>query len=678
VATNKWNVDDQINFSHARARRLPAEVLFDAIYRTTGATSAVPGVAPGTRAATLPDVGAELPDGFLGNLGRPARESACECERSSNLQLGPVMALVSGPTVGDAISDPENGVAKMVAQTADNRALVDDLFLRFLNRPGKPEEIDAAVKMFQQLEDDHAKIVAASDAYAKELAPKVAIKEIERQGRVAGLQAEIEAHNEIAKLRRPHLEREQAARLVKAQAALAEQDKKLLAKLPKFEESQAKKTRWVPLTGAEMSASYPAKFTQQPDAAIFVEGASAKGTYRIAAPIPIDRVTGIRLEALSDDRIPGRGPGRSGGGNFVVTEFTARWLPATGPQKLVQSWDFSNADDSWQTEDGAKVVSESGLRHLFGTGQPVGMKTAIKQPAGMYLLEVVTGVRAGADYKVEWTTAKEPNFDAARSGRRSVRAGDGGRAGMPIAIQTDSELTGLRILVEGEGRLLPIDSIRLFATESSAHNDIKLRAAKATFQQGGYPIVSAIDGNSLAEANNGWAIAPSVGRDQMAKFDLVTPIEGAKDQILEVSIHQNFTDGQHSLGKFRISVTDAPPAFNFGVPGIIAAVLAKPANQRTDADRQVLLGPVRQSDKKWKKLEADVNAAKQPLPEDQELKQLQAQLAAVQKPLSVDPKLQQLRRAVTLSQDQMKNRRLTVAQDIVWALINSPSFLYNH
>ena len=129
VETNKWNADDQINFSHARARRLPAEVLYDAIYRATGATSSFAGAAPGSRAATLPDVGVELPDGFLGNLGRPARESACECERSSNLQLGPVMALVSGPTVGNAISDPENAVAKLVAAVTDNSEVVKQLFV---------------------------------------------------------------------------------------------------------------------------------------------------------------------------------------------------------------------------------------------------------------------------------------------------------------------------------------------------------------------------------------------------------------------------------------------------------------------------------------------------------------------------------------------------------------------
>ena len=55
VKTNKWNEDDTINFSHAKARRLPAEVLFDSIYRVTGTTSKFPGVPEGTRAAQLPD-----------------------------------------------------------------------------------------------------------------------------------------------------------------------------------------------------------------------------------------------------------------------------------------------------------------------------------------------------------------------------------------------------------------------------------------------------------------------------------------------------------------------------------------------------------------------------------------------------------------------------------------------
>src|SRR5262249_37292658 len=38
LKTNHWNEDDTVNYSHALARRLPAETLYDAVYQVTGAT----------------------------------------------------------------------------------------------------------------------------------------------------------------------------------------------------------------------------------------------------------------------------------------------------------------------------------------------------------------------------------------------------------------------------------------------------------------------------------------------------------------------------------------------------------------------------------------------------------------------------------------------------------------
>ena len=88
--------------------------------------------------------------------------------------------------------------------------------------------------------------------------------------------------------------------------------------------------------------------------------------------------------------------------------------------KLVRSWDFSGTDDGWQNEDGAKSVADSGMRHLFGTGKPAGIKTTLKEPAGAYLLEVVTGIRSGVTFTVQWTTATGPKFeDAAPPAARS-------------------------------------------------------------------------------------------------------------------------------------------------------------------------------------------------------------------------------------------------------------------
>ena len=164
---HKRNTDDIIIFSLAIARRLPAEVLYDAIYFTTGTQSKFPGVPPGTRAAALPDAGVKLADGFLGNLGRPPRESACECERVNGLQLGPVMALITGPTVDTAISDPNNAITKLVKEQKDDRALINQLFLRILNRHATDNEIASSLKLLDSIEPEHKALLAEKAEYEK-------------------------------------------------------------------------------------------------------------------------------------------------------------------------------------------------------------------------------------------------------------------------------------------------------------------------------------------------------------------------------------------------------------------------------------------------------------------------------------------------------------------------------
>ena len=61
----------------------------------------------------------ELPDGmvegndFLAFFGRPKRQSACECERTSNLTLAHAMSLINGSLIGDALQSPDNRLRKL-------------------------------------------------------------------------------------------------------------------------------------------------------------------------------------------------------------------------------------------------------------------------------------------------------------------------------------------------------------------------------------------------------------------------------------------------------------------------------------------------------------------------------------------------------------------------------------
>jgi hypothetical protein len=54
------------------------------------------------------------------------------------------------------------------------------------------------------------------------------------------------------------------------------------------------------------------------------DDASASDTFFIAAKLPAGTITGIRLDALADDSLPKKGPGRAANGNFVLSEFAVK------------------------------------------------------------------------------------------------------------------------------------------------------------------------------------------------------------------------------------------------------------------------------------------------------------------------------------------------------------------
>jgi hypothetical protein len=140
VKTNRWNDDDRMNFSHFLPRRLSAEQLMDCIAVATGTRPRVPGLPEGMRSVYLAD---GLPDGddFLKLFGRPKRETACECERTSNLSLAHALSLVNGPVISGAVSEAGNGIAKLVEREKDDRRLIEEIYLATLARMPTETEV---------------------------------------------------------------------------------------------------------------------------------------------------------------------------------------------------------------------------------------------------------------------------------------------------------------------------------------------------------------------------------------------------------------------------------------------------------------------------------------------------------------------------------------------------------
>jgi WD40 repeat protein/mono/diheme cytochrome c family protein len=540
VVTNKWNADDKINYSHAIARRLPAEVLLDAVYAVTGSLSNFPGLPRGIRAAELPDNGIELPSGFLSTFGRPARESACECERQSGLQLGPVMALVSGPTVAEAIGDPQNEIAKLVAREPDDAKVINEIFLRILNRPATEKEIKATMEAMNKIEDDHRKLTEAlkkREAEVAQLRPK---QEKEREEAIAKAKEELAAYEKELAPILAQREKEKAERTAKLEAELQKYEAERLP-VKAAELAKNNKVAWIALDAKSLKASSGAELKKEADLSIVASGALEKTTYTVVVETDLKNITGIRLEAIADPRFKNNGAGRAPDGNFVLTEFEVKAAPKSNPEQA----------------------------------QKVALQNAL-----------------------------------------------------------------------------------------------------ADFSQENYPVKNLID-NDLT-GGNGWAVSPAIGVTHWATLETKEPIGFDGGTVLTFILHHNFNNKEFSLGRFRISVTTAERPLGLSLSDELTKALSVASSRERGQAEETLRQYFRRVDADWRKKVQEVADSKKPLPIDPKLKELKENLEYVSRPIPMDPLLAQLRADVEASTKQVANKRLTAMQDLAWALINSPAFLFNH
>jgi len=546
VAKNRWNEDDSLNYSSAKARRLPAEVLYDSVYRVTGTQTAIPGVQPGMRAAELPDVAFNPTDGFLTNLGRPVRESACECERSDELQLGPVMALVSGPTVGSAIGDSANELVSLAQADASQQTMIEQIYLRVLSRYPNPQEIDAVSQLESAIEVDHQSMAASLEQ--KEQWWRETLPQLDQQ-RLAKLeQTRDQAANrelEIAP-ERQRLEQERQLAIDAARQTLADYEQNPVVIANNFLASSGPSNHWFPLAASTVESTNQAQLIPQPDRSILVRGDATPATYTLRFTSPLRNIRGLRLETLPIDNEPGSGPGLSKSGNFVITEVQVHAAP------LVRS-----------------------------------------------------------------------------------------------------------------------------ATEAAAEKSLKkIATVKANFTQAGFDPAQTIDGSVRGQA--GWAVSPRGGTVHWLSYGFAEPIDYEGGVELTITIDQYHDAAEHRLGHFRISVTMDEGEIHLGLPEDFTAAAAMAEKDRKAENLKGLLAYLDKNDARWNELRAALAKAETPVPPDAQLTALQTQISELEKPIPDDPGLVQLRTDFAASTQQMLNQRLTLAQDLTWALINSPAFLFNH
>src|SRR5262249_23698233 len=98
------NVDDRQTFARYYPKRLPAEVLLDAMAQATGVPTTFAGLPRGPRAIALPDE--SVASLFLDVFGRPQRATPCECERLNEATLSQSLHLLNSREVQSRLTVP--------------------------------------------------------------------------------------------------------------------------------------------------------------------------------------------------------------------------------------------------------------------------------------------------------------------------------------------------------------------------------------------------------------------------------------------------------------------------------------------------------------------------------------------------------------------------------------------
>lgn len=136
------NQQDQQNFARYYARRLPAEVLLDAIDQACGVKSRFSNMSAEARAVDLPHE--NFGSYFLDTFDRPRRVTPCECERSTGATLSQVLLLANSDELENKIADGNGRIERLLKDGTSSPRVIEELYLAALSRYPTAQETIAA------------------------------------------------------------------------------------------------------------------------------------------------------------------------------------------------------------------------------------------------------------------------------------------------------------------------------------------------------------------------------------------------------------------------------------------------------------------------------------------------------------------------------------------------------
>lgn len=197
---------------------------------------------------------------------------------------------------------------------------------------------------------------------------------------------------------------EEAKATARLDPLIARLEERLVTMTPELEKARDKWTSeysgegdWITLEPSRVSSTDGVEFEALEDGSYLAVGAAPdEAVYSILSDAPGRRVTGIRLQVLSDPSLPGFGPGREQTGNFALTEFLVSIARAEDKQ-LAEPVEFRRVTASFSHKRGP---IESAIDGDAGSGWAILSRTGFGHEAVFTLAEPLE-LPAGAQLHID-------------------------------------------------------------------------------------------------------------------------------------------------------------------------------------------------------------------------------------------------------------------------------------
>jgi hypothetical protein len=143
---NETNLADTRNFSRAYRRRLPAEVLLDAVDDATGVPDTFAATPIGARATQVWSY--KIESQFMDAFNRPNPSSDPPCERDKDLSVVQSLHLMNSKALQSKLTNDNGRARKLAASDKSPAEIVTELYLATVNRLPATDELNIATAAF--------------------------------------------------------------------------------------------------------------------------------------------------------------------------------------------------------------------------------------------------------------------------------------------------------------------------------------------------------------------------------------------------------------------------------------------------------------------------------------------------------------------------------------------------